>query len=608
MRFSSNKTSSSTAAFARPLTISVPLQHSSSAEQAYDQTWRDKEIAKAAYNLSSGTSLALSSSQSPPTSPTLSNYSTYSSFHPTSNSNFSNSLKSPLPRTDSSSRRMTSLSISQPKLVAGSSFGFSPDSFESNESFSPTSPATPATTQSPKLYHHGHESSPETVKALRSDSPPRVGSYKSYQAQRKSYGASFDDLDHRSAAGVASKGSIRLSRPVANVQRQSSMASPIELRRGNTTATATATPTESKRSSRFPWKRSSMSGPSGGSSDSNHTSSSKPLRSRNSVISISAPVLEYSTSELVSDSRLTMIINSSSQNHHPAPSRPPTDPSTPEMSFPSPNIGSSANENFDSSIAPAVHTSFKTSPRVPAAVNVTPHASVREQSSIFQNHEHNSELKQKLQESEQRRHNLLVEYQQKLDHERKRSMALQKQLEEFSTQKENAFDQQAKIRQLQSQRDVLRKALVNLRETKDMEIKGYRDKLGKDVFGNAHNPSQETARRLEARQQRPSANSSISTIRQTPSLSVTSSVSSYSLSSDTATNTRHFHAANAADFFTSFKVGISPLLPIASPVDLTPKKLRQSAEIIESPDFPTDIDPPPIMHTNERGPGLSNVF
>lgn len=529
------------------------------------------------------------------------------------------SLNSPLPAaTDSSSRKMASLSISQPKLVAGSSFGFSPDSFEPNESFSPTSPATPATTQSPNLYHHQHESSPETVKALRSTSPPRVGSYKSYQAQRRSYSAALDDYDHSNggagggggAGAIPSKGSIRLSRPVANVQRQSSMASPVELRRGNTTATSTAnpTPTESKRSSRFPWKRSSMSGPSGGSSDNNHTSSSKPLRSRNSVISISAPVLEYSTSELVSDSRLTMIINSSAQNHHPAPLRPSNNPSTPVMNSPSPNIGSSSNEQFDSSIAPAVHTSFKSSPQAPAAVNVTPHASVRESSPMLQNHEHFSELKQKLQESEERRRNMLVEYQQKLDHERKRSMALQKQLEEFSTQKDSAFDQQAKIRQLQSQRDVLRKALVNLRETKDMEIKGYKDKLGKNVVGNAHNPSQETARRLEARNLRPSANSSISTVRQTPSLSVTSSLSSYSLSSDTVINTRHLHAAHAADFFTSFKVGISPLLPIASPVDLTPRKLRQSAEIVESSDFPAGFVHPPIMHPNERGPGLPNVF
>jgi hypothetical protein len=93
------------------------------------------------------------------------------------------------------------------------------------------------------------------------------------------------------------------------------------------------------------------------------------------------------------------------------------------------------------------------------------------------------ELKRKLKESDDKRRLMIIEYQQKLDSERKKTVDLQKKLDSLNKyvneKKVQSDTNSAKIKSLESQRDVLRQALVTLKETKDMKINEYRNQLEK---------------------------------------------------------------------------------------------------------------------------------
>lgn len=95
------------------------------------------------------------------------------------------------------------------------------------------------------------------------------------------------------------------------------------------------------------------------------------------------------------------------------------------------------------------------------------------------------ELQRKLRESEEKRRDLLIEYQAKLDNERKRVLQLQGKIEQLARERSEVETAVGKTRQLEQQRDALREALMSLRETKDMEINELRSRL---MYQDGRNP------------------------------------------------------------------------------------------------------------------------
>lgn len=99
--------------------------------------------------------------------------------------------------------------------------------------------------------------------------------------------------------------------------------------------------------------------------------------------------------------------------------------------------------------------------------------------------------KQKLKEAEEHRRNVIIEYQRKLDAERQKTMALERKLEQLTLQggprspRDRAMpgseDLQAKVKSLESQRQVLREALGTMRRTKDLEVMELQRSLSRRI-------------------------------------------------------------------------------------------------------------------------------
>jgi hypothetical protein len=94
------------------------------------------------------------------------------------------------------------------------------------------------------------------------------------------------------------------------------------------------------------------------------------------------------------------------------------------------------------------------------------------------------ELQRRLRESEERRkeaedkrRDLLIEYQSKLDNERRRILQLQGKVEQLVRERSDTESALSKTRQLEQQRDALREALLSLRESKDMQIQEMKSLL-----------------------------------------------------------------------------------------------------------------------------------
>ncbi|CAN6622554.1 hypothetical protein TRVA0_009S00518 [Trichomonascus vanleenenianus] len=243
----------------------------------------------------------------------------------------------------------------------------------------------------------------------------------------------------------------------------------------------------SKRASRLPWKRAPQE--------------------KHSIPSISEPILEYSTSELIPDSRMSRSsfaslplselyphgLPSGSLNQYPGP---PVDHNHQHSESMSSTVSSSTRSTSLTTISPksntlSVRQSHKDSPGASTANSPTSPKppSIPIPAPPMSDYEV-SKWRQKLRESEDKRRAMMIEYQQKLDAERKRTMELERKLETMIREKATASvndlpnaaaskDPQIKIKALETQRDVLRQALNTLRQTKDMEIAQYKKKLFK---------------------------------------------------------------------------------------------------------------------------------
>ncbi|KAA8902860.1 hypothetical protein TRICI_005784 [Trichomonascus ciferrii] len=258
--------------------------------------------------------------------------------------------------------------------------------------------------------------------------------------------------------------------------------------------TSSVAPKESNRKSRLPWKRQTTTSPS----------------HQPKTPSISEPILEYSTSELV-----------------PETSRQQRS-----------SVSSSSKHSRDSGVQSPVASSFE-DPR--------PQQQQQQQlttNDILEIHK----WRQRLRESEDQRRSMVIEYQQKLDAERQRNLELTKKLEEMKVSAQTntevvkpASDSevQARIKALESQRDVLREALNTLRQTKELEMNEYKMQQHKKThtYNRFSNSSKSTL--VDDRKQ-------------------DSSTTSSSSSSTVSSPEQHF----------VYRTGIRPLLPTANPVEM----------------------------------------
>lgn len=259
--------------------------------------------------------------------------------------------------------------------------------------------------------------------------------------------------------------------------------------------TSSATPKENRKS-RLPWRR---------------QASAQPQADR--APSISEPILEYSTSELVPETSRQQRSSVSSSSKHSRDSV--QSPVASERSFEDPRS----------------HHHHQSPQQLTT-------------NDILEIHK----WRQRLRESEDQRRSMVIEYQQKLDAERQKNLELTKKLEEMklSTQTKTkevvkpASDSevQARIKALESQRDVLREALNTLRQTKELEMSEYKMQQHKKThtynrFSNSSKGTLVDDRKLDT----------------TPSSSSSSTVSSPE---------QHF----------VYRTGIRPLLPTANPVEM----------------------------------------
>lgn len=151
------------------------------------------------------------------------------------------------------------------------------------------------------------------------------------------------------------------------------------------------------------------------------------------------------------------------------------------------------------------------------------------------------ELKRKLKEADDKRRLVIIEYQQKLDSERKKTVELQKKLDnlnKYVNEKKALNDtNSAKIKSLESQRDVLRQALITLKETKDMKINEYKSQLEKS--------------RVTRYSMMPAVGGS-----------QTSTITSQNNQSPSP------NPQKPSSFDGSLRIGLGPLLPISTAVDM----------------------------------------
>lgn len=261
--------------------------------------------------------------------------------------------------------------------------------------------------------------------------------------------------------------------------------------------TSSAAPKENRKS-RLPWKRQTHQQPV------------------DKAPSISEPILEYSTSELVPEtSRQRSSVSSSSKHSRDSLQSPIAS----ERSFEDPR-----NHTHDAPQQPLHHQQQQLTTN-----------------DILEIHK----WRQRLRESEDQRRNMVIEYQQKLDSERQKNMELTKKLEEMKlsaqTPKEvvkpaSDSEVQARIKALESQRDVLREALNTLRQTKDLEMNEYKMN---------HHKKTHTYKRF--------SNSSKGTLVDDKKQDGTSSSSS---------------TVSSPEQQFVYRTGIKPLLPTGKPIDM----------------------------------------
>lgn len=268
--------------------------------------------------------------------------------------------------------------------------------------------------------------------------------------------------------------------------------------------TSSAAPKENRKS-RLPWKRQTQQQPV------------------DKTPSISEPILEYSTSELV-----------------------------PETSRQRSSISSSSKHSRDSLQSPiASERSFEDSrqqQQQPQHTHHSPRQSIQQQkqqlttNDILEIHK----WRQRLRESEDQRRNMVLEYQQKLDAERQKNLELTKKVEDMKlsaqTPKEvvkpaSDSEVQARIKALESQRDVLREALNTLRQTKDLELNEYKMKQHKKTHTYKRFSDCSKGTLVDDRKQDGNSSSSSSTISSPEQQFV-------------------------------YRTGVKPLLPTAKPIEM----------------------------------------
>jgi hypothetical protein len=203
-------------------------------------------------------------------------------------------------------------------------------------------------------------------------------------------------------------------------------------------AAPTASSTKSKRSSRFAWmKRSSTS-----------------LSGSSNLPNISEPILEFSTSDLLPEYRYSTV--APSRDHLYSPDR---------MSR---TLDDARSISRTSTASDATAGTAATAPSLEATIPVK---SPQQEDEV-------KELQRKLKDSDDKRRTIMLEYQQKLDAERKKTLELQKKIDQLKLTKPKVVEEsKSKIKVVESQRDLLRNALISLREAKDMEIGEYKSKL-----------------------------------------------------------------------------------------------------------------------------------
>lgn len=253
----------------------------------------------------------------------------------------------------------------------------------------------------------------------------------------------------------------------------------------STTAISMTTPTNdkrtslaSKRQSRFPFfnKRSSIS-----MTQSNFST----------IHTISDPILEHSTSVLVmNDGRRQSEISLPGSKKTATIHSVEEEPSTVSTSVEQSPSSTHTQEEFTISSSPEISSN---SPVLPKQEQ-QPQSGLGPELPSGKIPMNENQWKMKLRESDDKRRNMMIEYQQKLDAERKKTLDLEKKLqalmkEQNSAEKntitsllqrpENSLDAQSKIKGLQAQRDVLRQALITLRDTKDLEITYYKQQLSR---------------------------------------------------------------------------------------------------------------------------------
>lgn len=199
-----------------------------------------------------------------------------------------------------------------------------------------------------------------------------------------------------------------------------------------------------------------------------------------------------------------------------------------------------------------------------------------------------AELKRKLKESDDKRRLMIIEYQQKIDSEKKRATDLQKKLDSLNKyvneKKIQSDNNSAKIKSLESQRDVLRQALVTLKEAKDMKINEYKNQLEKSrVTRFSMLPSLASMSSISQ-----STTSSPATAAFTATETAQSS-SSVSNSSHQTPNSSQPPTENPSPtlkpqstFESNLRIGLGPLLPINTAVSLNKVRSMEPVESMKS--------------------------
>lgn len=302
------------------------------------------------------------------------------------------------------------------------------------------------------------------------------------------------------------------------------------------------------RKSRLPWKNKDK-----------RNSSSIP-----NVPTISEPILEYSTSELVPETRQSRYSTSLERNgsrqeshHHHGLGE--------SITFSGP--GHLFEEEEPPSTVPSTATA--------ATPNTT--SDVMATHDTMEIHKY----RQMLRDSEEQRRNVVIEYQQKLDAERQRNLELKQKLDEWKTKNPPPPQQHkpltdsemsAKVKALESQRDVLREALNTLRKTKNLEITEYKlkaEQRGSYIINQKR--ASDSSKNTLVSDENSSSNNNKSHHRRYESENYITKINEDEIDNNHGQHKRDAsiattNSSSSREGYFNYRTGIRPFLPTANPI------------------------------------------